>query len=111
MSRQSVRPARALAGCTGVFIGFESLHNDNLADSKKKSPRTEDYARRVAVLHRHGIQVNGSFVFGMDDDDGDVFRQTVDWAIDRGSPPQHFIFRHRTRGRNFMHAWFEKGAW
>ena len=38
----------ALAGCTGVFVGFESLHNDNLADSHKKSPRTEDYARRVA---------------------------------------------------------------
>src|SRR6202162_3627184 len=58
----------ALAGCTGVFIGFESLHNDNLTDSKKKSPRTEDYARRVEVLHRHGIQVNGSFVLGFDHD-------------------------------------------
>ena len=28
----------ALAGCTGVFVGFESLHNDNIADSRKKSP-------------------------------------------------------------------------
>ena len=37
----------ALAGCTGVFVGFESLHDDNLADARKKSPRTEDYARRV----------------------------------------------------------------
>ena len=28
--------------------------------------------------------INGSFVFGMDDDGGDVFQRTVDWAIERG---------------------------
>ncbi len=64
----------ALAGCTGVFIGFESLQNDNISDARKKSPRTEDYARRVELLHRNGIQVNGSFVFGFDHDREDVGR-------------------------------------
>jgi radical SAM superfamily enzyme YgiQ (UPF0313 family) len=28
--------------------------------------------------------INGSFVFGMDDDEADVFRRTVDWAIAHG---------------------------
>ena len=28
--------------------------------------------------------INGSFVFGMDEDDEDVFRRTVDWAIEHG---------------------------
>jgi radical SAM superfamily enzyme YgiQ (UPF0313 family) len=28
--------------------------------------------------------INGSFVFGMDDDDDTVFRRTVDWAIENG---------------------------
>jgi radical SAM superfamily enzyme YgiQ (UPF0313 family) len=69
----------ALAGCTGVFIGFESLHNDNLADARKKSPRTEDYARRVEVLHQNGIQVNGSFVLGFDHDRPEVFARTTEW--------------------------------
>lgn len=69
----------ALAGCTGVFVGFESLQNDNLAASKKKSPKPEDYARRVAILHDNGIQVNGSFVLGFDHDHPDVFEQTVEW--------------------------------
>jgi radical SAM superfamily enzyme YgiQ (UPF0313 family) len=69
----------ALAGCTGVFIGFESLQNDNITDSHKKSPRTEDYARRVAVLHDNGIQVNGSFVLGFDHDRPDVFERTAEW--------------------------------
>jgi radical SAM superfamily enzyme YgiQ (UPF0313 family) len=69
----------ALAGCTGVFVGFESLTDDNLADARKKTPRTADYARRVAILHDHGIQVNGSFVLGFDHDRGDVFARTVEW--------------------------------
>ncbi|HTL27785.1 MAG TPA: radical SAM protein [Tepidisphaeraceae bacterium] len=69
----------ALAGCTGVFVGFESLSNENIADAKKKSPRTDDYARRVKILHDHGIQVNGSFVLGFDHDRPDVFKGTVQW--------------------------------
>ncbi len=70
----------ALAGCTGVFIGFESLQNDNITDARKKSPRTEDYARRVELLHQNGIQVNGSFVLGFDHDREDVFETTVNWV-------------------------------
>src|SRR5439155_7544309 len=34
----------ALGGCTGVFVGFESLQNQNLTDAHKRTPRTEDYA-------------------------------------------------------------------
>jgi radical SAM superfamily enzyme YgiQ (UPF0313 family) len=69
----------ALAGCTGVFIGFESLSNDNITDSHKKSPKTSDYARRVRILHDYGIQVNGSFVLGFDHDRKDVFVRTAEW--------------------------------
>ncbi len=69
----------ALAGCTGVFIGFESLSDNNLADSHKKTPKTSDYARRVRILHDYGIQVNGSFVLGFDHDRRDVFARTAEW--------------------------------
>jgi radical SAM superfamily enzyme YgiQ (UPF0313 family) len=31
-----------------------------------------------------GIMINGSFVFGMDDDGTDVFKRTVDWAVEHG---------------------------
>lgn len=69
----------ALAGCTGVFIGFESLSDQNLSDSNKKTPKTSDYARRVRILHDFGIQVNGSFVLGFDHDCKDVFARTAEW--------------------------------
>jgi radical SAM superfamily enzyme YgiQ (UPF0313 family) len=70
----------ALAGCTGVFVGFESLTDENLADARKKTPKTADYARRVRLLHDNGIQVNGSFVLGFDHDRKDVFARTAEWV-------------------------------
>lgn len=69
----------ALAGCTGVFVGFESLTDENLTDARKKTPKAGDYARRVRVLHENGIQVNGSFVLGFDHDRKDVFERTAEW--------------------------------
>lgn len=69
----------ALAGCTGVFVGFESLSDSNLIHARKRTPRTHDYGRRVGILHDHGIQVNGSFVLGFDDDQRDVFAVTAEW--------------------------------
>jgi len=62
----------ALAGCTGVFVGFESLSDRNIDDAGKRSPRVKDYAARVVLLHDYGIQVNGSFVLGFDHDTAHV---------------------------------------
>jgi radical SAM superfamily enzyme YgiQ (UPF0313 family) len=72
----------ALAGCTAVFVGFESLSGDNLDDAGKTGPRPGDYARRVKVFHRNGIAVNGSFVLGFDHDGPDVFERTTAWIED-----------------------------
>ena len=69
----------ALAGCTGVFVGFESLVEQNLVDAGKKTPQPEEYTRRVDIFHTFGIQVNASFVFGFDHDTVDVFEKTVRW--------------------------------
>jgi hypothetical protein len=43
-----------------------------------------DYGRAVRQLHDLGVMVNGSFVFGMDNDDASVFGRTVEWAINQG---------------------------
>lgn len=69
----------ALSGCTGVFVGFESLADENLAGAGKRGPRSADYSRRAGLFHGVGIQVNGSFVLGFDGDGPDVFDRTVSW--------------------------------
>ena len=74
----------AEAGLRSLFVGFETFSAENLHSCNKKQNLARDYeavARRLSDL---GIMVNGSFVFGMDDDGPDVFDRTVDWAVRNG---------------------------
>jgi radical SAM superfamily enzyme YgiQ (UPF0313 family) len=74
----------AEAGLRSIFVGFETLTPENLRRSNKRQNLGRDYKAVASRLHSLGIMINGSFVFGMDDDGEDVFRRTVDWAIDQG---------------------------
>lgn len=70
------------AGLRSLFVGFETFSPDNLRQSNKKQNLQKDYQRAVARLHSLGVMINGSFVFGLDDDDQDVFKRTVDWGVE-----------------------------
>jgi len=71
----------AEAGLRSLFVGFETLSPANLRQSNKKQNLQKDYREAVNRLHSLGIMINGSFVFGLDDDDQDVFKRTVDWGV------------------------------
>jgi radical SAM superfamily enzyme YgiQ (UPF0313 family) len=72
------------AGMRSIFVGFETLTEGNLRQSNKRQNLGRDYRAVADRLHALGIMINGSFVFGMDEDGEDVFRRTVDWAMERG---------------------------
>lgn len=74
----------AEAGMRSVFIGFETLDEENLRATHKGQNLGKDYDAAIARLDSLGIMVNGSFVFGLDGDGLDVFSKTVDWAASRG---------------------------
>ena len=74
----------AEAGLRSLFVGFETFSPENLRASNKKQNLAKDYAAVARRLSDLGIMINGSFVFGMDDDDEDVFDRTVDWAVENG---------------------------
>ncbi|HKK19109.1 MAG TPA: radical SAM protein [Opitutales bacterium] len=74
----------AEAGLRSLFVGFESLSSENLKQSNKGHNLGRDYEAAIHRLHDLGIMINGSFVYGLDDDDVGVFDRTVNWAIDRG---------------------------
>ena len=82
--RGDVVERAAAAGLRSLFVGFETLTQGNLADSNKRQNLGRDYAAVTNRLHGLGVMINGSFVFGMDDDDGSVFARTVDWAVEHG---------------------------
>jgi len=74
----------AACGLRSLFVGFETLNPASLRVQHKMQNVDCDYDRAVRRLHDLGIMVNGSFVFGMDDDDESVFGRTVEWALKQG---------------------------
>ncbi|MBI5503117.1 MAG: B12-binding domain-containing radical SAM protein [Deltaproteobacteria bacterium] len=70
----------AAAGCRTLLVGFESLDQHNLGAVGKVGNHVEDYIRRIEVLHRHGIQLIGCFILGLDNDTTDVFDRTADFV-------------------------------
>ncbi|MEJ2592542.1 MAG: radical SAM protein [Candidatus Thiodiazotropha sp.] len=72
------------AGLRSLFIGFETLSGSNLSQAKKRQHPVRDYHRAIRRLSDLGVMINGSFVFGLDDDDRHVFERTVDWALEMG---------------------------
>lgn len=71
-------------GLRSLFVGFESINAASLKEQRKYQNLDRDYSRAIARLHDLGIMVNGSFVFGMDEDGPDVFEETVAWAVRQG---------------------------
>src|SRR4029453_12599579 len=63
-------------GLRSLFVGFETTNINNLRDQRKKQNVHRDYRAAVRRLHDLGVMVNGSFVFGMDEDDASVFDRT-----------------------------------
>ena len=72
------------AGLRSLFIGFETLDRRNLEAARKPQASAADCTEAVRRLDGAGVMINGSFVFGMDNDGPDVFRRTVDWALAQG---------------------------
>lgn len=82
--RGNIIEEAAEAGMRSIFVGFETLSNGNLVLSNKKQNLGRNYTEAIKRLHSLGIMINGSFVFGLDEDDEDVFKRTVDWAVENG---------------------------
>jgi radical SAM superfamily enzyme YgiQ (UPF0313 family) len=71
-------------GLRSLFVGFETLDPQNLREQQKYQNLNRDYSAAIRRLHDLGVMVNGSFVFGMDEDEEDVFARTVAWAVSQG---------------------------
>jgi radical SAM superfamily enzyme YgiQ (UPF0313 family) len=71
----------AKSGCIGLLIGFESLSKSNLIRSQKYQNDPTEYREIIHTLHRFGITIWGSFIFGFDEDDPSIFEETVAFAI------------------------------
>jgi radical SAM superfamily enzyme YgiQ (UPF0313 family) len=103
-------------GLRSLFIGFETTNAADLKEQRKFQNLNRDYGEAIRRLHSLGVMVNGSFVFGMDQDDPSVFERTVDWAVAQGIETATFHIltpypgtalykRMSDQGRMLHHDW------
>jgi len=72
--------AASMSGCKGLFIGFESISPKALSEAAKPINKPEKYLKAIERIHSYEISILGSFVFGFDSDEQEVFKNTVDFA-------------------------------
>jgi radical SAM superfamily enzyme YgiQ (UPF0313 family) len=70
------------AGCRGLFIGFESLTAEGLAEVGKKSNLAKSRNLRDSIhrIRRHNILVVGSFIIGLDSDHPGIGKRIAEAA-------------------------------
>lgn len=72
----------ARSGGKYAFIGFETLSEENLANMNKSWNSPDGYKEAIRRIHKAGINILGSFMFGLDGDDSSVFQKTVDFIME-----------------------------
>jgi radical SAM superfamily enzyme YgiQ (UPF0313 family) len=71
----------AASGCRGLLIGMESVNEANLrAMGKDWNTAHGSYADSLRQFRKHGLAIYGTFVFGYDEDDWNVVRESVAFA-------------------------------
>jgi radical SAM superfamily enzyme YgiQ (UPF0313 family) len=70
------------SGCISLFIGFESLNQENLDGARKTFMDTQELIGLIKRIQDGGIGIQGAFIFGFDHDDRDVFKRTVEFVHD-----------------------------
>lgn len=72
------------AGFDTVFIGIETPNEASLTECGKGQNTRRDLIRDVKRIQRFGIQVQGGFIVGFDNDDLDIFSRLVEFIQQSG---------------------------
>jgi radical SAM superfamily enzyme YgiQ (UPF0313 family) len=82
----------ARSGCLGLLIGFESLSPDVLRSIGKRENLGRRYEEVIKKIHDRGIHIQGSFIFGFDEEPPEAVQSTV-----------QFVKQNRLTGVNYCH--------
>jgi radical SAM superfamily enzyme YgiQ (UPF0313 family) len=72
------------AGFEAVFIGIETLHDDSLASCGKHQNQNRDLVNSVHVIQRAGLEVQGGFILGFDQDPPAIFDRLIQFIQETG---------------------------
>jgi radical SAM superfamily enzyme YgiQ (UPF0313 family) len=69
------------SGCRGLLVGFETVSLESLAETAKKFNTHQSYELVIKKLHDAGIAIMGTFVFGFDADEPDIFSRVTEFVV------------------------------
>jgi radical SAM superfamily enzyme YgiQ (UPF0313 family) len=108
------------AGCLGLLIGFESVQKETQDEVNKIRNLKIDFYEAMRRFHGEGFGILGSFVFGFDYENKDVFDQTLEFIL-KGHvdvvqlriltpyPGTRLYTRLLDEGRLFVQDWWLRG--
>ena len=73
------------AGCQWVVIGFESVSEKSLKQVESrdfKNRYIHSYSEKIKKIQSAGIRVYGTFIVGLDEDEGRIFDDTADFILE-----------------------------
>jgi radical SAM superfamily enzyme YgiQ (UPF0313 family) len=108
------------SGCLGLLIGFESVQKGTQNEVNKIKNLRIDFYEAMHRFHGEGFGILGSFVFGFDYENKDVFEQTlkfimrcrldvVQLRILTPYPGTRLYKRLLSEGRLFVRDWWLRG--
>ncbi len=71
----------ARSGCVNLFVGIETVDQETLNAAHKRFNHVRNYDENIRKMHRAGINVTGSFIFGFEKDTSDCFDKVLDFAV------------------------------
>jgi radical SAM superfamily enzyme YgiQ (UPF0313 family) len=108
------------AGCLGLLIGFESVQKGTQNEVKKIKNLKIDFYEAMRRFHGEGFGILGSFVFGFDYENKDVFEQALEFIMRSRMdvvqlriltpyPGTRLYARLLSEGRLFVRDWWLRG--
>jgi radical SAM superfamily enzyme YgiQ (UPF0313 family) len=108
------------SGCLGLLIGFESVQKGTQNEVNKIKNLKIDFYEAMRRFHGEGFGILGSFVFGFDYENKDVFEQTLEFImrcrmdvvqlrILTPYPGTRLYKRLLSEGRLFVRDWWLRG--
>jgi len=108
------------SGCLGLLIGFESVQQGTQNEVKKIKNLKIDFYEAMRRFHGEGFGILGTFVFGFDYENEDVFEQTLEFIMRSRMdsvelriltplPGTRLYERLLSEGRLFVRDWWLRG--
>ena len=108
------------SGCLGLLIGFESVQKATQNEVMKITNLRIDFYEAMRRFHGEGFGILGSFVFGFDHENKDVFDQTLEFIMRSRMdvvqtriltpyPGTRLYKRLSGEGRLFVRDWWLRG--